>query len=160
MSSHTRHLAAAALLTVLCPLAHAAVTSCTVTATGVAFGNYTPLAPTALTGTGTITATCTVTTHTNTITIDLSTGLSNVYATRTLVSGTNTLNYNLFLDAAYSQIWGNGTGGSVIDTVTLTRHGGGTQQITATATVYGAVAALQDPVPGSYADTITVTVNY
>jgi spore coat protein U-like protein len=156
---HARRVLLGAALATLCPLAHAAVTSCTVTTTGVAFGTYTPLTPTALTGTGTIAITCTVTSHKNTITIDLGTGLSNSYTLRTLVSGTNTLNYNLYLDPALTQIWGNGTGSSVIDTVTLTRKGGATQ-VSTTATVYGAVAASQDPAPGTYGDTILVTVNY
>ena len=165
MSTHLRNprarriLLGAAFAVVVCPLAHAAVTSCSVTTTGVAFGTYTPLTPTALAGTGTIDITCTVNSHKNNITIDLSTGLSNSYTQRTLVSGTDILNYNLYLDAANTQIWGNGTGTSNIDTVTLTRKGNATT-VSTTATVYGAVAALQDPAPGTYADTITVTVNY
>lgn len=165
MSPHLRDpgtrrlLLGAALATLLCPLADAAITSCTITTTGVAFGTYTPLTPTALAGTGTLAITCTVNSHKNNITIDLSTGLSNSYTQRTLVSGTNILNYNLYLDAANSQIWGDGTGTSNIETVTLTRKGNATT-VSTTATVYGAVAALQDPAPGSYADTITVTVNY
>jgi len=149
-----------ALAALLRPCAHAAVTTCTVTATGVAFGTYTPLTPIALTSTATLSVTCTVTTHRNTITIDLSTGASNRFTPRTMTSGANILNYNLYLDAADTQIWGDGTGGSVIDSITLIRVGGGTKSVSANATVYGAVAALQDPAPGSYTDTITVSVNY
>ena len=105
-----------------------------------------------------------VNSKTNTITIDLTTGASNSYTTRTLTSGAFTLNYNLYLDAAYTEVWGDGTGGSVVDTVTLTRNGNGNgngnKQANATATIYGSVAALQDATPGTYTDTITVTVNY
>jgi spore coat protein U-like protein len=143
----------------LCAPAHAAVTSCTVTATSVAFGTYTPLTPAPLTSTGTISLICTVTTRKNTVTIDLSTGASNSFAPRTLTSAANSLNYNLYLDAALTQIWGNGTGSSLEDSFTITRTRG-TNQTSATATVFGAVAALQDPFPGSYSDTITVTVNF
>jgi spore coat protein U-like protein len=153
----------AALAILLVPAARAAVSSCTVTVTGVAFGTYTPLTTTALPGTGSIVLSCTVTTRTNNVTIDLSTGLSNSYSPRTMMNGTYPLNYNLYIDAAKTEIWGNGTGGSLVDTVTLTSTGGGGgggRTANATLNIYGAVAALQDPAVGSFTDTITVTVNY
>jgi spore coat protein U-like protein len=155
-----RALSSAALLALAAaPLARAAVTSCTVTASGVAFGTYTPLTPSALPGTGTIGITCTVTTRSNAITVDLSAGVSNSFAIRHLTSGSYTLNYNLYLDPAYTQIWGNGTGGSLADTVTLTRTHRATS-VSTTLTVYGAAGALQDPAPGTYGDNIIVTINY
>jgi spore coat protein U-like protein len=153
-----------ALLTAIAaPLSHAAVSNCTVTATSVAFGTYTPLQATALTGTGTITTVCTVTSHSNTITVDLTAGTSGTFTARTMttVLGTTTytLTYNLYQNAADTIIWGNGTGGSQADTVTLTRHGGN-DTITTATTIYGAVAPSQDPAPGTYTDTITVSVNF
>jgi len=151
--------ACALLAALLGARAHADVSSCTISASGVAFGTYTPATPAALTGTGTVNLTCTVTTKKSTVTIDLSTGSSGSYATRTLRSGTDVLNYNLYLDAADTQVWGDGTGASVEDTVPIMAHGNGSQA-NATFTIYGAVAALQDPAPGSYTDTITVTVNF
>lgn len=137
------------------PLAHASITSCTVTATPVAFGIYTPLTATPLASAGTISIACSGIRGRNTITIDLSPGASGNYATRTLSNGAPTLNYNLYLDAANTQIWGDGTGGSVIATASIRRR-----TPNATLTVYGAVAASQDPAPGNYGDTIIVTVNY
>jgi spore coat protein U-like protein len=133
----------------------AAVTSCTVTVSGIDFGTYTPLQSSALDINGSIKIACTGIMGNNSVTIDLSTGTSNSYVTRTLVSGTSTLSYNLYLDAGYAQVWGNGTGGT----------GEGSRAITnghpsATLAIYGAVAAGQDPVPGSYADMIQVSVNY
>jgi len=157
-----------ALLAVLAVLlvaraVHAAVTSCTVSATGPAFGIYDPLQGTALTSTGTITTVCVVTSHSNTVTLGLSSGYSGNFSARqmsTLVGGTTyTLNYNLFQNAADTIIWGDGTGGSQIETVTLKRHGNDTT-VTTNATVYAAIPALQNPLPGSYTDTITVTVNF
>jgi len=139
------------------------VLDCTVSATSVAFGTYTPLQPGALIGTGTMTTICTVTSHRNTLTIDLSAGASGNFTTRTMTTtvGTTTypLNYNLYLDAADTVIWGDGTGGSQADTVTITRHGNN-NTITTNLTVYGAVAPAQDPTPGIYTDAITVTVNF
>jgi spore coat protein U-like protein len=127
--------------------------NCSASATGVAFGTYTPL--TVATSTATITITCIQVTAPASATITLSAGASNTFAARTLSSGGNILTYNLYLDAAYTQIWGDGTGGSATETLNLTA---GHLQTT-NATVYGQVPS-QDPAPGSYSDTITVTVNY
>lgn len=145
------------------PAAHAAVSSCIVSATGPAFGNYNPMQATALTSTGTVTTVCVVTSHSNTITIGLSPGYSanfNMREMTTVVGGTTyRLNYNLYLNAADTQIWGDGTAPSMLNTVTLTRHGN-QNTITTNSTVYAEIPALQDPVPGAYTDTITVTVNF
>jgi len=138
------------------PAARAQAFFCSAGATGVAFGTYTPLTPVPLASTGTITVQCFVFFAPATVTVDLSAGASGSFVTRTLTSGTDTLNYNLYLNAAHTQVWGDGSGGSLISTLTLNPG----FPSTATATVYGAVNALQDPAPGSYADTITVTVNY
>jgi spore coat protein U-like protein len=137
------------------PAAHAAITSCTVTATSVAFGVYTPLQATGLTSNGTIAVSCSGVTGTNPIFIQLSTGTSGNYSTRTLKSGANTLNYNLFANASNSAIWGNGTGVSYEVETFIYNFAP-----TANLTVYGTVNSGQDPAPGSYVDSITVTVNY
>jgi spore coat protein U-like protein len=108
-----------------------------------------------LNATGTVNIACTGIRGRNTVTIDLSTGTSNSYVTRTLAAGAATLNYNLYYDAAYTQVWGNGTGTSVQGSASIRRR-----TPNATLPVYGAVAASQDPAPGSYNDTITVSVNY
>jgi spore coat protein U-like protein len=131
------------------------IASCTVSAVGVAFGTYTPLQAAPLNMTGTVNITCSGVTGRNNVTIDLSTGASNSYLMRTLTAGPNTLNYNLYFDAAYTQVWGNGTGGSVQGTAQIRRR-----RPNASLPVYGAIAARQDPAPGSFNDTIVVTVNY
>jgi spore coat protein U-like protein len=139
-----------------CPAAHAAsIASCTVSAVGVAFGTYTPMQTTPLDMNGAVNIACTGIVGRNTVTIDLSTGASNNYLNRTLTAGTATLGYNLYFDAAYTQVWGNGTGGSVEGTATIRRR-----TPNASLPVYGAIAASQDPAPGSYADTILISVNY
>ena len=48
------------------------------------------------------------------IQVTLSKGSSSTYTTRTLKNGTNALNYNLYRDSARTQILGDGTGGSSI----------------------------------------------
>lgn len=135
--------------------ARAVIAACTVSAIGVAFGTYTPLQAAPLDMNGTINITCTGVHGRNSVTIDLSTGTSNNYLTRTLTAGANLLNYNLYYDAAYTQVWGNGTGTSVEGSVVIRRRAPN-----ASLPVYGAIAAGQDPAPGGYGDTITVSVNY
>jgi spore coat protein U-like protein len=142
----------AGLAVFLCPAAHALITSCTVTATAVAFGTYIPL--TTATSTGTLSLSCDVVLPSS-VTIALSTGASNTFAARTMSNGTSTLSYNLYTTAANNVIWGNGSGSS--STVMLMLNIG--LPTTATATVYGLVPS-QDPAPGSYTDTITVSVSY
>ncbi len=143
----------AALAVLGAPAAYAAV-SCSVTATGVAFGIYTPLQAGALAANGTIAVSCTGVLY-DVATVSLSTGLSGTYTNRTLKSGAAALDYNLYTSANGSQIWGNGTGGTGTGQAVLWFFAP-----TANLTVYGAVNASQDPAPGTYLDTITVSVAY
>lgn len=136
--------------------ARAAITgTCTASATGVSFGTYNLLSATPLTSTGTVTVNCsgaTKITGNNSVTVELSTGQSGTFTARSL--GAN-FGYNLYQDSAHTEIWGDGTGGSTIYTGSITNG-----QDEFTATVYGEIPAQQNPAPGSYTDTITVTVNY
>jgi spore coat protein U-like protein len=141
--------------------AHAAGT-CTISATGPAFGVYNPLNAVALTANGSVTATCTWTgggATTFNLVSSYSTGNSGSFATRYMLSGVNRLNYNIYYDAAYTQIRGDGTGGSQTGGATLTVSNAA-RTATATGVIYGRIPALQNPAPGSYSDTITVTITY
>lgn len=168
MSAHgTPHRPARAFLallagTLLAPAAHAALfgLTCTASATAVTFGTYSPLAPTPLKSTGTVTVSCSaIFPGTAPVTVQLGPGASGSFAARHLVSGAGVLGYNLYLDAAASQIWGDGTGGSLTGSlnVAITNFFGAGKS---SATIYGLMPALQDVAPGSYSDTITVTINY
>jgi spore coat protein U-like protein len=68
----------------------------------------------------------------------------------TAALSTATVNYKLFSDAGYTTNWGNTT-----DTVGKTGDGA-----SHTYTVYGLIPAQNTPVPGTYADLVTVTVTY
>ncbi len=160
-----RALALAALLALIALLAvpaARAATSCSIAASGVNFGVYSPLAGTAATSTGTVTATCMLLGGTTTpvhMSVSLSTGLSGSYAARTLVSGAGKLQYNLYWGANNQQVWGDGTGGSSVrDMIVVLRPTAPLQQVS--STVYGQIPAGQDALPGTYLDTIVVTVNY
>jgi spore coat protein U-like protein len=136
-------LAAAALGVAAAPGAAEAQACLFTTAGGLNFGTYDPFATAPLDSTSTIFAWCLV----QTIRVSLDRGQSGTFAARELRFGAEALRYNLYLDAARTTIWGDGTGGSV----ELTSGG------LVRATVYGRIPPLQDPVVGTYRDTIRVT---
>ena len=139
-----------------------AVVSCTATTSGVAFGIYDPLSPTPTTSTGGITVNCTLLSGAavnDATSVFLSAGSSGSYAARTMVAGTSTLSYNIYFSPSYQQVWGNGTGGSYYGVATLPLSPSSPTQ-SAIGTFYGQIPARQDVAPGSYSDTIVVTVNY
>ncbi|HEY3172991.1 MAG TPA: spore coat protein U domain-containing protein, partial [Thermoanaerobaculia bacterium] len=90
-----------------------ALGSCSFTVvTAVSFGSYDALNANPLDQTGSVTFNCSLLAL-QTLTIDLSKGNSETYAFRTLQkSGGGTLQYNLYLDATRTLIWGDATGGS------------------------------------------------
>lgn len=132
---------------------------CTVSSTNLAFGNYTPSTG-ALTNTATVTYACTNGTPITSIALNVGTTTGATMAQRLMSNGASgTLQYNLYTTNAYTSIWGDGTGGSVTQAGT-TGSGLGTNS---TLTVYGKLpdgATNQAAAPGSYTDTITVTINY
>ena len=146
----------------LLPAVTTAAVSCSVSATGPVFGVYNPLSATPTYANGQIQATCTLLSGgatTVTLVSSYSSGKSGSYAMRTMLSGTNKLNYNLFFDAAYTQIRGDGTGGSQTGGASLALSPGNPTQ-SSTSTIYGRIPASQDVAAGAYSDTIVVTITY
>lgn len=139
-----------------------AAVSCSVSATGPAFGIYSPLSSSAAVANGTLTVSCTLSgalSATVAPYVYLSSGGSGSYAPRRMYSGTNSLGYNLYWSTAYSQIWGDGTGGTYPGSASISLS---LLQPTnsASGTMYGQIPAGQDVAPGTYTDSIVVTVNY
>lgn len=127
-----------------------------VTATTMSFGTYNAASPSSTTANATITVACVDPANDlNPFSIALSDGNSSTYSPRTMTSGANTLNYNVYTSAAFTSIWGDGTGG----TITVNYNGAGNPN-SLSYTAYGRVPAGQYVTPGSYTDTITVTVTY
>jgi spore coat protein U-like protein len=130
--------------------------NCTTSATGLGFGTYTP-GNGALAASSNITVNCTKSTA-YTIALNPGSTTGDSFAQRLMASGANTLRYNLYTTAAFATVWGDGTG------ATATQAGTGAGMGTAsTYKVYGQLpdsAVNQAAVPGSYTDTITVTVTY
>jgi spore coat protein U-like protein len=137
----------------LAPSAFGALNCSFDSVTGVDFGLYDVFNPGRTTATGSITFRCTGAGGTNLMTMSFSTG-SGTFSNRTLISGANTLRYNLYLDAANTQIWGDGTSGTFVFSIDPNSSG------RRTVTVYGTIPAGQDVGVGSYTDTITVTMNF
>jgi spore coat protein U-like protein len=117
-------------------------------ATAVTFGNYNPLSAVPLDAAGTISYDCPPPTAP---VITLSTGQSSSYTPRRM-QGPGLLQYNLYLDAARTVIWGDGTGGSSVLN--------GPSGIRTTVPIYGRIFPRQDVVAGAYFDVIIVTINF
>jgi spore coat protein U-like protein len=84
---------------------------CSVSVTPVAFGTYDGLKPSDVRTTGTLTYNCSLS---EPITITLNRGGGPLFDPRSMKQGPSELDYNLYLDAAATTIWGDGTGGSQV----------------------------------------------
>jgi spore coat protein U-like protein len=129
------------------------ISSCSVSAADLAFGNYDPLAVLPTVGTSTVTVTCSLLAPYN---IGLGIGINGTSVTarkmKVTGGGSDTLNYALTRDAAHLLNWGNTVG---TDTLALVGTG-----LAVGSTVFGTIPAGQNVSVGSYTDTITVTVTF
>lgn len=129
----------------------ATVTSaCSVSATDLAFGTYDPTSLVNDDATSTVSVTCTLLAP---YAVRLSGGGSADTAARVMDGGTTTdLGYQLYSDALRTTVWGNTASDDV--------PGTGAGLLPFAHTVYGRIPAGQDVEPGSYVDTITVSVDF
>jgi spore coat protein U-like protein len=127
--------------------------SCTISVTSVAFGNYNVFTTTPDDSTGTITYRCNSTAAN--ISITLSDGSSSTFTPRTLRKGSEILDYNLYRNAARTNIWGDGTGGTSIYT-----RANPPNNSNVNVPVYGRIPALQDVSAGNYTDTVLAVINF
>lgn len=129
--------------------------SCTMSGTALNFGSgIDPLLnPGPVDASAVLSVSCTNTTpYTVALNAGLNAGGNSNFGGRAMKSGSHNLPYQLYLDAARSKIWGNGSS-SELHSGTGT---GGAQSLT----IYGRLPSLAGAVPGSYADTVTVTISY
>jgi spore coat protein U-like protein len=143
----------AACVAVLAAAAGRAEAACTVSTTSANFGTYDVFSTSANASTATITYRCG--SGDKDILITLAKGTSSTFTPRTLRSGTEALEYNLYRDAAFSTIWGDGTAGTATYTI---RNPPKNQDVV--LTVYGKIPAQQDVAVGSYTDALIVTINF
>lgn len=123
--------------------------TCALTAANLDFGTY---SGTLLNATSTITVACINKTPYN-VGLNAGTATGATVTTRKMTGPSSSLlSYSLFRDSGHTQNWGNTVG-----TDTLPGTGTGNQQF---LTVYGQIPAGQYATPGSYLDTVIVTVTY
>jgi len=147
---------AIAICFLLAPVAAQAI-NCTwdTVPTNINFGAYSAFSSSAVTATSAFQFTCTPpATATMTITRGSGASFNPRDMTRTTLPAM-TMDYNLYMDAANSIIWGDGTSGTQFLTFVSTP---GTK--TYTGTIYATIPAGLNVGPGTYTDTVQVTLNW
>ncbi len=122
--------------------------------TSVSFSDYNVFETSPKDGQGSVTYSCRGVGQ-RTVSIDLSSGFSGLFNPRRMTSSRGVLPYNLFLDPACTTIWGDGTGGS-------SRYGplSPPNNTAVVVLIYGRIPPRQDVAPGSYADSVILTLNF
>jgi len=116
------------------------------------FGTYNVFNVAPLDSTSTVTFRCA---KEKNIQISLSNGGAPTFNPRQMLSGAERLNYNLYLDAARTSVWGDGTGGT-----TMYSNANPRNNTDVTVTIYGRIPPGQDVPAGIYTNTITATINW
>lgn len=144
-------LALAIMFTAFSAQAYGAV--CNVGTVPVNFGSYNIFSSTPTDAQGSVTLMCDSPGVPFAISIDAGVNSGGLFSARKLksVTGANTINYNLYTTAAATQIWGDGTGGSVT-------YSGVLQANTGSVVVHGRMPARQNAYVGFYSDSVIVTV--
>jgi spore coat protein U-like protein len=145
-----RGVAAACLLLAAATRADAA---CTLSSTTISFGTYDVFQAGPTDSTGTITYRCD--NKDRDVRITISAGSSGTFTSRMLRNSAETMAYNLFLNAGFTQVWGDGTGG----TTAYFLHNPPNKKDVA-VTVYSRIPGGQDVPVGNYSDTVVVTLEY
>ena len=144
-----------------------AFAGCTVSSSGLAFGAYQPLTfpgkltSSDVTSTAGISVVCTGIVTGGSLTVSLgagSYGSGDRISTRymgNIAKGGAYMGYNLYTDAGYATVWGNGTTGALLNGSIPT--GASDQSLT----VYGRIPAGQNTLKaGNFSDTLTMTLTY
>lgn len=140
----------------LVPGIAAAVDSCKVRARAVAFGEYVASDPQPLDTVGTIRVQCRSNqTPGGAYRVEIDGGNSGNPASRLMLSGSNRLAYNLYVDPARLRIWGDGTSGTEAVARLVTQH-----PQRDFLPIYGRVPVRQNAPPGSYSDALVVTLSF
>lgn len=142
---------AAVCLALFAGTAHAA---CNVTAGPLSFGPYDPLSPAGSTTSGVITVTCNqAPPPIVTVQIGPSAVSGGFFPRRMqLAGGSDTLDYDLYVDPAGTIVWGDGTGGTATQSNRVTKNSPWN------ITIYARMPGMQDVTPGSYGDSIGISI--
>jgi spore coat protein U-like protein len=145
-----------ALTFVISALAHpfTAQAACSLTSTSIAFGNYDIFSSSPLDTLGQVIFRCGNNDHD--VSISLDTGGAPTFNPRRMLNGAGTLNYNLYLDAARTVIWGDGSSG----TQNFFVHNPQANNRDISVPIYGRIPAGQGASVGNYSNTLTATINF
>jgi hypothetical protein len=147
-------MAAAAEATGVVNITASVTPDCAVGTSTLAFGSAssTTIQAGNVDATGTVSVNCTTGVG-YTIKLDVGAGAGATFASRKMTPGANLLNYSIYDSAGRTSVWGDGTGA----TVTVASTGTGAAQ---SISAYGRIFGAQTPPPGTYTDTVNVTVSY
>lgn len=120
---------------------------CTVTSTAVSFGEYDISSGSPLIATGSVDVSCTEPVAA-VVKLDPGKHSEGLFSPRKMQGEAGYLEYNLYVDAACTKVWGDGTG----NTYALT----GVENFT----VHGRIPPRQKVLPGAYGDAVTVIVEW
>lgn len=133
--------------------------TCSVVATGINFGSYSPFSGSPNKANGNLQVTCTAIVLGGLVsyTVAINAGNSGNFSNRYMLSGAHQLPYNIYNASNYTTILGDGTGGTAVSSFnslltispTVTNY-----------TMYGQITAGHNVYAGSYSDTITVTLTF
>ncbi len=133
--------------------------SCTVNSAGLAFGPYSSGVSWHVDSEGTLSFTCTgVMGEVVVFTVSLSAGGGGSgFNPRRLRSGANEVQYNVYTDPARTRVWGDGTSGTFTETGSVSIAAGPTPK---NLPIYGRVFGGQSPPPGTYTDSLLITLSF
>jgi spore coat protein U-like protein len=123
-----------------------------VTAPTLDFGTYLPSSSS--TSNVTVSITCPSGGTVPPLTFTMGKGGSGTYSSRQLSNGAHLLNYNIYRQAAFTSVYGDGSGGSV----NASYPGGSATTVTTIG--YGMIPANQYAAAGIYSDSIVLTIIY
>lgn len=126
--------------------------ACSITTTGVNFGAYDVFSSTPVDSTGSVRYQCSG--GSDSFVIMLSPGSGATFNPRAMLVGSNRLNYNLYLDAARTSIWGDGATGT---SIFMASNASGKP---VSVPIFGRIPPGQDVAAGSYSDSIVVTIQF
>jgi spore coat protein U-like protein len=138
----------------------AAYTGCAVSAATLNFGVYDPTSGSNKSASATFTVSCVKQAGDANFNYRILSSVgSGTFTTRTMSNGSDALNWNVYTDAAWTTVWGDGTAPSTFLSGTLNLAAAATgATVSNSHTVYGLITAGQDLSAGSYApSTITIT---
>lgn len=131
---------------------------CGLSTTGLSFGTVDVITAAARDSSASLTVTCTGITG-EIVSYSIAASLLPAYSdTRTLTNGSYALRYNFFVDAARTVVFGDGTHGSTLIGGSMTLSGSQGQVV---QSIYARIEGHQNVAPpGSYADTVVLTISY